>query len=138
MRGPTTSRCSPRCAAEYRALDGTEFHAGVAAAGFAPLLDDESHGAVWIAEPSLGYAVVTWSWSVEIGGAEAVLDEIYVRDRGRGAGTQLVSTLEAECRRRGVRRIFLETEAPNAAARRLYERLGFEAEDSIWMAKRLR
>ena len=37
-----------------------------------------------------------------------------------------------------MRRIFLETEAPNDDARRLYERLGFEAEDSIWMAKRLR
>jgi len=34
-----------------------------------------------------------------------------------------------------VRRIFLETEAPNDAARRLYERHGFVAEDSIWMAR---
>ncbi|MGB0800787.1 MAG: GNAT family N-acetyltransferase, partial [Ilumatobacteraceae bacterium] len=38
------------------------------------------------------------------------------------------------CLERGMRRIFLETEAPNDAARRLYARHGFTAEDSIWMA----
>jgi ribosomal protein S18 acetylase RimI-like enzyme len=34
----------------------------------------------------------------------------------------------------GMRRIFLETEAINDDARRLYERHGYEVEDSIWMA----
>jgi ribosomal protein S18 acetylase RimI-like enzyme len=43
--------------------------------------------------------------------------------------------IEDDLRARGVKRIVLETERPNDAARRLYTRLGFTAEDSIWMSK---
>jgi GNAT superfamily N-acetyltransferase len=39
-----------------------------------------------------------------------------------------------DCRRRGARRIFLETERPNESARRLYARHGFTPDDSIWMS----
>ena len=44
------------------------------------------------------------------------------------------SAVRDACIARGMRRIFLETEAINANARRLYERHGYEEEDSIWMA----
>ena len=84
-----------------------------------------------------GYGVVTWGWSIEIGGLDVVLDELYVRSRRRGVGTALIRQLEAECRARGVKRIFLETELPNDAARRLYEREGYVADSSIWMSKEL-
>ncbi len=112
--------------------EGTPFdtHRGVT-----PLLTDDTLGSVWLAEPDAGYVVVACSWSVEIGGPEAVLDEVYVRDRGRGTGARLVAAAEASCRAHGMRRIFLETEAVNDAARRLYARLGFTADDSIWMAQ---
>jgi ribosomal protein S18 acetylase RimI-like enzyme len=42
-----------------------------------------------------------------------------------------------DCRRRGARRIFLETERPNESARRLYARHGFTVDDSIWMSLHL-
>lgn len=125
---------------EYCAADGHDFDAAVVREGFAPLLADARHGRVWVAELDGevdGYAVATWGWSVEIGGREAVLDEVYVRTRGRGIGAALIEQLEAECRASGVRRIFLETESPNDDARRLYTRLGYATESSIWMAKEL-
>lgn len=128
-------------AAEYCAADGHEFHAPTVRAGFEPLLDDDRHGIVYVAEIDGrldGYGVVTWGWSIEVGGADVVLDELYVRTRGLGTGTALVRRLEHECRERGVKRIFLETELPNEAARRLYAREGFEADTSIWMSKELR
>lgn len=119
-----------------------EFDPGVDPAGVAPLLADDSRGVIWLAGHPLaaaGYAVVTWGWSVECGGPEAVLDEIHVRDgdRNRGVGSGLIAHLLADCRARGIKRIFLETEAPNERARQLYERHGFVAEDSVWMARRL-
>jgi ribosomal protein S18 acetylase RimI-like enzyme len=45
--------------------------------------------------------------------------------------------LEDDCRARGVLRIFLETERPNARARSLYARHGYTKDDSIWMSKEL-
>ncbi|NDH77156.1 MAG: GNAT family N-acetyltransferase, partial [Actinobacteria bacterium] len=94
-------------------------------------------GTVLVAEHDnelVAYAVICWSWSVEIGGPEACLDEIYVTRRGGGVGSALIDAVRELCLERGMRRIFLETEAPNDAARRLYARHGFTAEDSIWMA----
>jgi GNAT superfamily N-acetyltransferase len=127
-------------AGEYCAADGHDFDETTVRAGFAPLLDDDRHGIVHVAELDGtvdGYGVVTWGWSIEIGGLDVVLDEIYARTKGRGVGTSLLHHLEAECRARGVKRIFLETELGNEAARRLYAREGYEADTSIWMSKEL-
>ena len=126
--------------AEYSSADGHEFDLAVARAGVDPLLADDTHGVIWVATEQgglVGYAAVTWGWSIEIGGLDVVLDEIYVRRRGDGIGRELIEHLERDCVARGVRRIFLETELVNEHARRLYERLGYTADTSIWMAKEL-
>ena len=125
---------------EYCAADGHTFDEAIATDGLAPLLADDHLGVVWVLELDSsvdGYAAVTWGWSIEVGGYDVVLDELYVRSRGRGHGSELLRELEADCRRREVKRMFLETERPNDGARRLYERHGFVADDSIWMSKEL-
>lgn len=126
--------------AEYCAADDHPFDAATARTGVTPLLDDDRVGAVWLIDDDGvidGYAAVTWGWSIESGGADAILDELYVRTKGRGHGSELIRHVEDDCRRRGVRRVFLETERANGAARRLYRRHGYVAEPSIWMAKTL-
>jgi GNAT superfamily N-acetyltransferase len=139
--GPADLGVLVELAAEYCEADGHDFDEPTVRAGFEPLLTDDRYGVVFVAELDGavdGYGVVTWGWSIEIGGLDVVLDELYARTKGHGVGTSLVRRLEAECRERGVKRIFLETELPNEGARRLYAREGFEADTSIWMAKELR
>ena len=129
--------------AEYCEADGHVFDERVARAGLEPLLADDTYGMIWLIDPCPadvtvdGYIVVTWGWSIEIGGLDVVLDEFYVRSLGQGKGSAALRVVEAECRRRGVKRIFLETELANEGARRLYERHGYRADDSIWMSKEL-
>lgn len=128
--------------AEYCEADGHEFDELLATAGLIPLLDGDSgrHGLVLIADDSenpVGYAVLAWGWSIECGGREAILDELYVRSRNRGIGSELLRAAETTCREHEVLRVFLETEAPNESARRLYTRHGFTTETSIWMSKLL-
>jgi GNAT superfamily N-acetyltransferase len=126
--------------AEYCAADEHRFDRSVVEAGLAPLLAGDDVGVVWLLDIDGeldGYIVVTWGWSIEIGGLDVVLDEIYVRARGRGHGSRLIEHAEADCRRRGVKRIFLETERRNEPARRLYLRHGYTVDDSIWMSKEL-
>ena len=84
-----------------------------------------------------GYAVVTWGWSLEAGGREALLDELYVRDRNQGAGALLLEAAAVGSSAAGAARLFLETEAANEAVRRFYARHGFAAEDSVWMQRPL-
>ena len=125
---------------EYCSADAHDFAESTARAGVEPLLRDDRVGTILLVTVDGtvdGYAAVTWGWSIEIGGFEVVLDEIFVRTKGRGVGSRLIEAIEADCRKRSVRRIFLETELPNEAARRLYERHGYAADTSIWMSKDL-
>lgn len=125
---------------EYCHADGHRFDRATVLGGLRPLLADDERGVVVVAEAGGtldGYVVATWGWSIEIGGLEVVLDELYVRDQGRGTGGRLIEAIEAECRARNALRIFLETERPNERARRLYARHGYVADDSIWMSKEL-
>jgi GNAT superfamily N-acetyltransferase len=117
---------------EFYVVDHHPWDEEVVRAGLEPLLASDDHGVVLLADGG-GYAVITWSWSVESGGRDVLLDEIYVRDRGEGAGSELMAAVFAEMRDRGLRRIFLETETANHRARSFYARHGFEVEDSVWM-----
>jgi GNAT superfamily N-acetyltransferase len=127
--------------AEYCAAEQVPADPHRARAGFAPLLTDDTHGSVHMVLDPLGqvvgYAVLARSWSVEIGGAEVVLDELFVRTRGQGIGSRAIEALATFCRQRGVKRIFLETERRNERARTLYARHGFCEDDSIWMSRDL-
>jgi len=122
---------------EYSVHDGHEVDEAAARAAFGPLLDDDTYGVVLIVDEPAAYAVLTWGWSIEGGGLEGVLDEIYARERGRGLGSALIDAVLGEATDRGLSRVFLETEAPNGRARRLYARHGFVEESSIWMTRPL-
>jgi len=115
-------------------VDGHPFDRQRAHAAFAPLLDGDAHGVVWIVDSPPAYAVLTWGWSIEAGGAEAVLDELFVTERDGGVGSALLEHVLADGRRRGLARIFLETESLNERVRTFYERHGFCADDSIWLS----
>lgn len=118
---------------EFCAADAHPFDIGRATAAFAPLLDDDRHGVVWIVDSPPAYAVLTWGWSIEAGGAEAVLDEIFVSTRNAGVGSSLIQHLLADGRRRGLARVVLETETGNHRVREFYERQGFRVDAAIWM-----
>ncbi len=119
---------------EFCAVDSHPFDTARATAAFAPLLGDDTHGVVWMVDAPAAYAVLTWGWSIEAGGAEAVLDEIFVAERNAGVGSSLLEHVVADGQRRGLARIFLETERANERVRTFYGRHGFRTDDSIWMA----
>jgi GNAT superfamily N-acetyltransferase len=119
---------------QFCELDQHPFTEGRVRAGFGPLLADDAHGVVWIIDEPAAYAILTWGWSIEAGGFEAVLDEIYASQRNTGLGAALIEHVIARARTRGIARIFLETERHNERGRRLYARHGFVEDDSIWMS----
>lgn len=94
---------------------------------------------VWLSDGDAGegYAVVTWGWSIESGGQDALLDEIYTTPTGRGLGAALMTALLDDITGRGITTVFLETETPNEGARRFYRRFGFVEDDSRWMSRSL-
>ncbi|MGD8496718.1 MAG: ribosomal protein S18-alanine N-acetyltransferase [Gemmatimonadales bacterium] len=70
----------------------------------------------------VGYAVLWFAADEAELGDIAVLPE----SRGRGLGRWLLEAALAEAARRGARAVYLEVRESNTAARRLYERAGFD------------
>ncbi len=85
-----------------------------------------------------GYAVLVWFWSNEYGGNKIIVDEIYVLSeyRGKGISTAFFQFLTTHF---GALAVALELEVTpgNAAARRLYERLGFRKAKNDYLVKRI-
>ncbi|GAA3458920.1 GNAT family N-acetyltransferase [Saccharothrix longispora] len=121
---------------EFYEVDGHVYDEDVVTSALEPLLRDDRFGQVWLFET--GYAVLTWGYSLESGGRDALLDEFFVRNRGGGVGGAVVAALVERARAAGARKVFLETEDRNEAARRFYRRHGFADEASTWLSRELR
>jgi predicted GNAT family acetyltransferase len=86
-----------------------------------------------------GYALLIGFWSNELGGEICEVDELYVvpGHRNRGYGSSLFAAIAlGDLWPRSKAAIVLGVTPGNAAARRLYERLGFAAA-GIAMVRRL-
>ncbi len=84
-----------------------------------------------------GYFVLTFTYSLEYGGKNALLDELYVREnfRGKGIGRQVLSFIEEFCREKSIHAIHLQVKKFNPLAKRLYTAVGFEEVDRVFMTK---
>ena len=92
------------------------------------LLSTPSLGAGWIAEvdgSAVGYLLAVYVFSLEHLGLTAEIDEFFVSPqcRGQGVGTETITLLRAECRRRALRPV-AGCWYYNHASRRTLERAG--------------
>lgn len=110
-------------------------------AALLPLLDGTPLGAIYLIGPTrapVGYIVITFGWSVEMGGMDAFVDELYIRPkvRGRGMGSDALTALAEALGDAGVRAFHLEVNRDNDHARRFYERSGFHPRESYMLMTR--
>ena len=110
-------------------------------AALMPLLEGSPLGAIYLIGPTrapVGYVVITFGWSVEFGGMDCFVDEIYIRPkvRGRGMGGDALTALAGALADAGVRAIHLEVDRENEAGMRLYGRTGFEPRPSYMLMSR--
>ncbi len=115
--------------AAYHAFEGIESDEHHRIAALRPLLEGSAHGAIWMIGPRMapvGYVAVSFGWSIEMGGMDGFVDEIWLRDavRGRGMGSEALSELLKTLEAAGLKAMHLEV-ANGSPAERLYKRLGF-------------
>ena len=126
---------------EFYAESNYALDAGWATEAFSAVLRDSSRGVAWIVagEEPMGYVVVTFRLSMEFGGSDAFIDDLFVRARHRrcGVGRAALEAAFAECRRRGVLAIHVETGADNVAAKSLYGSFGLEDRTRLLLTARL-
>ncbi len=106
-----------------------------------PLLEGSPHGCIYLAGPTrapIGYVIITFGWSVEFGGMDGFVDEIYIRPgvRGRGIGTEILTALPKTLSAAGMKAIHLEVDKTNTKARSVYEKMHFAPRENYMLMTR--
>ncbi len=106
------------------------------------LLTNFNLGRVWLirsGEENIGYLILTYSFSVEYGGRDALIDELYIKQnfRNKGIGTEALKFIENGCRTIGINAVHLQVKKFNSDAKRLYERIGYKVNQRDYLTKRL-
>ncbi|MEY8831300.1 GNAT family N-acetyltransferase [Sedimentitalea sp. XS_ASV28] len=127
--------------AAFHAEQGIEQSDEARRAGLAPLLDGIPHGAAYLIGPArapIGYVIITFGWSVEYGGLDGIIDEIYLRPpvRKRGIATEVLISLPKALAEAGVKGLHLEVDRENETAQKLYARAGFRARERYMLMSR--
>ncbi|MEP4430816.1 MAG: GNAT family N-acetyltransferase [Hyphomicrobiales bacterium] len=110
-------------------------------AGLGPLLEGIPHGCAYLIGPPrapIACVIVTFGWSIEFGGLDGFIDELYVRPgvRGRGVAGEVLLTLPRTLASAGMKAIHLEVDTSNQTAQRLYARAGFKLRDQYALMTR--
>lgn len=130
---------------DFYEYDHHHFDEGVVRTALAEFLNDDSLGQAWLiltGDIIVGYTVLTFGYSLDYGGRDAFVDEIFIREnqRGRGIGRQTFAFMETWGRNHGLKAIHLEVERANHQARAIYQALGFEEQDqylmTCWLGKK--
>lgn len=128
--------------AAFHAEQGIDQQDETRRTAIAPLLEGSPHGAIYLVGPKrapIGYVVISFGWSLAFAGLDGFLDEIYIRPgvRGRGIGTEILSSLPRALSGAGLRALHLEVRRDDAGARALYEKMRFESREDYMLMSRM-
>ena len=106
---------------------------------FLYIMNASDRGLVVVAENNkgtlCGYAYASYEWRAEFCGETMDIVALFVAPqwRGKGVGSALITSLLANAKQRGIRRISAEVHPGNAAIERTLESNGFDPERrTLW------
>jgi diamine N-acetyltransferase len=126
---------------KFYAVDGSiAFNPIIVRRAIIQLLSDESMGRIWLIQSqnqAIGYVILTLGYSLEYGGRDAFIDEIYIEPtfQGKGIGKKTIEFLEEICISLNVEALHLEVERENTTAQSFYRQVGFTDHDRYLMTK---
>jgi ribosomal protein S18 acetylase RimI-like enzyme len=127
---------------EFYAIEHIEFRESFTRSVLTEFLSADQFGEFWLIEVNgaiAGYAIFTIGYSLEYGGRNFLVDELYLREtfRGQGLGSQTLNTLESHCQSLGLSVMYLVVDHNNPKARSVYERFGFKQPSRDILVKQL-
>lgn len=119
-------------------LDFRERHARAAAAA---LVDNSHLGLLWLmmaGDEQVGYLCLTFGFSLEFGGRDAFLDEVFVKreHRGQGLATGALVAALAEAKELDIKAVHLEVDTANHELQELYASQGFKLRENYFLMTR--
>ena len=98
------------------------------------LVSNTNYGGIWgiyHEEQLVGYLALCSGYSIEFGGQDAFIDELYIKPayRGLGIGLKALAMIKIEATKMGLKALHLEVDRNNARAKRLYSKSQFVERD---------
>ncbi|WP_328598873.1 GNAT family N-acetyltransferase [Pseudooceanicola pacificus] len=105
------------------------------------LLDGSEHGVVYLIGPvrsPIGYVVICFGWSLEFGGLDGFVDEIWIRPgvRGRGIGGEVLSILPKALAQAGLTALHLEVKRDDPRTVAFYRKQKFAPREQYMLMTR--
>jgi GNAT superfamily N-acetyltransferase len=105
------------------------------------LADPEREGIQLLARiegRAVGFATIFWSWATTSAERIGVMNDLFVAPEARGTGVAvaLIEACRAECAACGARKLTWQTAPDNAAAMKVYDRVGATREQWVdyWLS----
>ena len=99
------------------------------------IADPEHEGVQLLAREgrAIGFATIFWSWATTSAERIGVMNDLFVGPEARGTGVAeaLIEACRAECNARGAGKLTWQTAPDNAAAMKLYDRVGARREQWV-------
>ena len=128
--GPKDHKALLKLVIAYNKYEKIPVHRKSLSQGLDALLRNPSQGKMWLMEnhkKPVGYALLTYNFELEYGGAEGVLRDLFVEKkfRNQGIGSLALYEIEDYCRERGMRAFQLQLPLRNKSAAIFYRKAGF-------------
>ena len=99
-----------------------------------PILSNSPLGEFFLiqtAQDHIGYIFISYSWSLEFGGKDAMLDEIFIKAayQGQGVGKSALKRVHDYLKENETIAISLEVSHENNNAQQFYDSLGYKSRD---------
>lgn len=142
LAGPDDLDRLLKLTADFSAEMGIENDADHRGKALMPLLEGSPHGAVYVIGPAkspVGYVILSFGWSLEFGGMDGFVDELYIRPavRGRGMASDVLYSLPKALKEAGLKALHLEVAREDEDAQRLYRRARFVPRDGAMLMSRV-
>ena len=120
--------------------DGQSFDVAHALRATSELILTPEAGTIWLLQSerrTVGYCVLTFGFSIEFHGRDALVDELFLlpTQRGKGWGKLALEFMFQQCRAAGVEAVHVDVNLVNEHAAAVYRHLGFVQPDRRRMTK---
>jgi ribosomal protein S18 acetylase RimI-like enzyme len=126
---------------EFYLLEHLTYNPEVITASLKKLFSDSMFGQVWLINTEenypAGYIAVTYGYSIEFHGIDALVDEFYIREdyRHKGIGKRTLEFVENYLAAKGIKAFHLEVDRKNITAQEIYRKYGFRDHDRYLLTK---
>lgn len=123
---------------EFYQIEHLTYNVEVLNKCFDEIFTNDNLAIIWIiyvdGEPA-GYVVLTFGYSLEFHGRDALIDEFYIREnyRNQGIGKQTLEFVQKNCQALGIKAVHLEVYHENNRAKSIYQKAGFVTHDRYFM-----